>query len=326
MIIGFIGGNGHHYLRDLIGKNGITAAFAGDGHDDPAAVALAAKFPGSAYYPTAAEMLAKERLDIASVGAVYGFNGEQIALCLERGLPTVSDKPIAATWVQLQRIELLCQRGGRIITEFDARARREFRAARAAVARGAVGTIALVTCQKSYRWGTRPKWYTDRASYGSTLLWVASHGFDYVRFVTGQRLTRVTARQANVTRPEFGSAEDHVVAMLELSGGGSGLVHADFLRPAAAASHGDDRCRVMGSTGQIEIRGPQCLLTTAAAPETDIAANEPEMDVSQALFDAVRGKSEDLFSTSESLTMARILLQCRDAADEQATRTFNKRV
>jgi predicted dehydrogenase len=325
MLIGFIGGCGHHYLRELVERKVVSAAVCGDGYDDPAAQAFANRLIGSHYYETVEGMLDVARPQVISVGSVFGYIGDFVATALEHNLPTVSDKPIAATQQQLDRIRALCTPGRRLITEFDARARREFRAARKAVQEGLIGTVVLATSQKSYRWGSRPAWYADRTSYGSTLLWVASHGIDFIRFVTGKKFIAVTARQSNLVRPEFrapGSAhgaEDHAVCMYDLEGGGVGVAHADYLRPDAAPTHGDDRLRVAGSKGVVEIRDGRCILITHADGPHDITETVPAVDLAADLLAAVHGESADLFSTAESLAMADILLKSREAADTLTT-------
>src|SRR4029078_4948767 len=131
-----------------------------------------------------------------------------------------------------------------VLTEFDFRARAIFRAARHAVRDGRIGVPVLAPAQKSYRFATRPDWYKDRDRYGGTMLWVASHGIDAIRFVTDRKILAAVGRGGNVSRPKLGSMEEYVTAIFELEGGGSGIVHADYYRPDKAPTHGDDRLRV----------------------------------------------------------------------------------
>ncbi len=251
---------------------------------------------------------------------MYARNGEFVVAALERDIPVVSDKPIAADWETLHRIQALTQGTGRVLlTEFDFRARREFRAMRAAVADGQIGEVVLATAQKSYKFGQRPAWYADRALYGGTLLWVASHGIDAIRFVSGQALRCVAGRQGNVSRPDCGTMEDHVVSVFALEGGGTGVVHADFLQAAGAARHGNDRLRLAGTRGVLEVRADRCLLTTQDGPETDITESVPARPVHQALLAALLGEDATLYSTEASLETAGLLLQARDIADSAAS-------
>jgi predicted dehydrogenase len=299
MKLGFIGGNGHHYLRGLLAERSVEIAVAGDGHDDAAARRLSEALGGQ-WFDDAKRMLDSFKPDIVSVGAVYGFNGDWAAEALERDIPTVSDKPVAASWQQFERLQSLA--GGTkakriLLTEFDFRSRAPFQAAREAVRAGKIGKPILVTGQKSYRFGTRPPWYTDRASYGGTLLWVASHAVDAIPFVTGQRLVRAIGHGGNLSRPDYASMEDHVAAMFVLSNGGTAIVHADFLRPVAAATHGDDRLRVAGSEGVL----------------TDQVQSRP---MHEELLSALQGHPSEFFSTAQSIATARLLLRVREAVDE----------
>jgi predicted dehydrogenase len=317
MRLAFIGGSGHHYLRRLVNDDaGTDLAVASDGYDHEAARSLVAGLPGARWFDHADTMLDRFRPDVVSVGAVYAHNGDFVAKTLERDIPTCSDKPIAATWEQYRRlIELTAGTDRRLVTEFNLRSGPAFRAARDAVARGLIGQVVLVTAQKSYKWGTRPAWYADPRHYPSTLLWIASHGIDAVTFTTGQGAVRVCGRQANLSRPDGGRAEDHAVAVLELDRGATALVHADYLRPAKAETHGDDRIRIAGSTGLVEVRDGRCILVSDTRQAQDITDQVSPKPVHRELLDALLGPPSDLYNTAASLATARILLHARDAAD-----------
>ena len=320
MHIGIVGGHGHHYLRHLrenpIDGTPVQFGVCGDGHDDARAVALCKTMPGARWFDSLNQLIAVHKPDVVSVGAVYGYNGDLVAQALVFDVPVVSDKPIAANWKQLETLQILTDgTRRRVITEFPFRTQREFLATRDVVLRGGVGKVALITAQKSYRFGTRPAWYADRNAYGGTLLWIASHAIDVVPFVTGQRVTRVTGTGGNVTRDAYGTMEDHVTVTMQLDGGASAVIHADFLRPTAAPSHGDDRLRVAGATGVVEVRDERCRLITDTQGETDITDSVPvPQHTAEQLLRAALGET-GVFSTEHSLHTASLLLKCRDAVD-----------
>lgn len=323
MRLAFIGGHGHHYLRGALSDPAVTVerpvAVAGDGVDDPKAQAMAASLGDVQWFDDARRMLDTTRLDVVSVGAVYARNGEFVVAALERDIAVVSDKPVAADWETLRRIEALTRGTGRVLlTEFPFRSQPEFRAMQEAVAGGEIGDVVLATAQKSYKFGRRPEWYADRSLYGGTLLWIASHGIDAIRFVTGQKLRCVCGRQGNVSRPDYGGMEDHTVSVFALEGGGAGIVHADFQQAARAASHGDDRLRLAGSRGTLEVRDGHCFLTTHDQPQTDIRDRVADEPRHRALLAALRGETTAYYSTGASLEMAELLLQARDLADYSA--------
>ena len=321
MRLAFIGGNGHHYLRHLLNephrKTDFEVAIAGDGHDNKAARALAQKIGRGKWFDTPEQLFDGFGPDVVNIGAVYGHNGEIAALALERDIAVVSDKPIAASWAQLERLKQLTRGNQRLLlTEFPFRSQPEFRAARAAVRDGRIGEVVLASAQKSYRFGaSRPHWYANRDHYAGTMLWVASHGIDAIRFCGGQDFKRVIGVQGNLSKPDYGAMEDHCVALFELENGGNAVVHADFLRPSGAPTHGDDRLRLAGSLGVVEVRADRCLLLSGDAPEEDITDSVTVRPPHFELLAAVQGQNHEFYSTEESLAVAEILLRARDAAD-----------
>src|SRR5204862_2303210 len=135
-------------------------------------------------------------------------------------------------------------------------------------------------------------------------------------FATDRKFRRVMGRQGDVSHPEMGTMEDHCVALFELEGGATGMVHADYLRPASAPTHGDDRLRVAGTQGVVEVRGGRCVFIGADGEEdfTDRAQIAP-MHIE--LLAALRAGDRDVYSTESSLELAAVLLHARDAADKQ---------
>jgi len=322
MKLAFIGGWGHHLLRGVLSDRGAPfvgeAAVASDGHDPEAARRLATSVPRAQWFDDPRQLLDRFRPDFVSVGAIYGYNADSIALALERDIPVVSDKPIAATWRQLGDLKALVQGARRtLLTEFEMRLHPTFRAAGKAVADGLLGEVVLATAQKSYKWGRRPAWYADREAYGGTMLWIASHAIDAIRFTTGKRFVTVWGRQGNLSQPDFAPAEDHAVAVFELEGGASAVIHADLLRPAKAPTHGDDRLRLIGTRGQVEIRDGSCWLTTCDQEPRCLVQSETLEPVHPHILAALNGQSSEFFSTEASLELASVLLAARDAADTQ---------
>lgn len=313
----FVGGHGHHYLRQAVRRDLAEAVgWASDGVDADAARKRAGDLPYHDDYRAAIDAL---QPDVVSIGAVYAHNGRLAAEAIERGRSVVADKPLAASFDDLDRIETACaaKPDAVVLTEFNLRSDPAFRAARLAVERGRIGRVALATAQKSYRFGAaRPDFYKRREDYGGTLLWVASHGIDAVWYVTGLDLLGATGNQGNVARRDYEPMEDHVSVCLDLAEGAHAVVHADYLRPASAPTHGDDRIRVVGSRGQVEVRDGMCTLITADSGPTDITAEGAAADIAADLLAALGG-ADTVYATARSLRMARWLLACREATDQR---------
>lgn len=320
MRLAFIGGVGHLYLKGSVDDSvcGIEGpvAVAGDGYDNEAARRLAERL-GAVWYDDYRRMLDAHKPDVVNLGTLYGYAGDIAADVLERGVSVVGDKPIAANWQQLDRLRRVTADGkAALITEFNMRSSSGFRAARQAVREGLIGEVIFASAQKSYRFGTRPAWYGRRETFGGLMLWVAGHAIDFIAFCSGRRYARVTATGGNHSRPDYPEMEDHVAALFELVGGGTAVVRADYLRPSGASTHGDDRLRLAGSKGIIEIQGGRCHLITDQ-PSRDITESVMVEPAHRELLAAVRGQCTDIYSTQHSLEMAAILLHTRDAQDKR---------
>ncbi len=322
MRVAFVGGHGHHYLAGAVegGKMSDVLAAVGvasDGVDGEGTRRFhAARFADVPYYDDYRVMLDEVKPDVISVGAVYAYNGEVVCEGLRRGVRVCSDKPIADTLEQLSKVRELAEGGGNILlTEFDLRSDKAFRAAHEAVRLDLIGIPVMATGQKSYRFGdSRPDFYKRRESYGGTLLWIASHAIDFTWFVTGRRFEQVVGFQGNMTKPGYEEMEDYVALCYQLVGGGAAMVHADYLRPSSAPTHGDDRIRVVGSEGQLEVCEGRCMLITEEHGLKDVTYLGEGADLRVDLVDALKG-DERYYSTAKSLYIAEVMLRSRDAAD-----------
>ena len=318
--IGFVGSNGHHYLWQVVSERSNparAAAICCDGHDDDKTRQLAERRELKCYDSIDA-MFDDFQPKVVNVGTIYGYNAIANAAVLERGLPVVSDKPIAATYEQLTMLHKAIEHGGenaRLITELNWRCEPAAIAAKHAIATGAIGPVVMATARKSYRFGQRPDWYGDRSKYGSTILWVASHGIDIVEYVTGLCLTDVSARHGNVSRPDYGTMEDHAALLFGMEQNATAIVHADLLRPAGATTHGDDQLRIIGGCGQVEMVQGRCTLIADDEPPRDITDEHTALPVGQTMMNAALGLDQTIYNTQASLRFAAVLLACRDAAD-----------
>lgn len=109
--------------------------------------------------------------------------------------------------------------------------------------------------------GTRAAFFRDRARQGGLIPWVAIHGIDFVRFLCPLPAEAVFAGHSAIGNGGYGDLEATAQLMLALRGGVSAQVSADYLRPAHALTHGDDRVRVIGTAGVLEVRDDKVWLT-----------------------------------------------------------------
>jgi predicted dehydrogenase len=157
-------------------------------------------------------------------------------------------------------------------------------ALRKVVADGLIGEVAQMAAQKSYQIGTsrggpRADWFFRRASYGGTIPWIGIQMIDLMRWTSGREFRQVTGFQAHLGFPSLGDMENVTGSLFRLDNGGVATLHMDYLRPAQAPSHGDDRLRIAGTKGIVEYQESSglTLVTEEKAPAhlTPVPAPQP---------------------------------------------------
>ncbi len=253
-------------------------------------------------YESYTEMLDVLKPDLAVVSPVFGRTGEVIRACAARGIDIFSEKPVATTLCELDAVEREVRESGiRFSAMHYLRVRPSFYNAAQLVREGAIGEVRLVTAQKSYKFGKRAAWYHDRALYGGTIPWIGIHAIDWVYAFTGKRFLSVTAQS-------FGSPETAALCQFELEDGAMASVNLDYYRPSGAPSHDDDRIRVAGTKGVIEVIRDRVTLIDGDGHRELSFTESPEL-----LTAFLAG--EDVISADEIFYLTRVALSARDAAD-----------
>lgn len=219
-------------------------------------------------YDTLAQLLAAETLDVVAVCNNNGRRTAAILACAARKLNVIAEKPLALDRADLDAVYAAVKRSGihlgmLLPMRFDP----PYLAMRRIVQSGAVGEVMQIDAQKSYQLGTRPDWQKHAGTYGSTILWIAIHGIDLMLWVGGRQFTEAASLQAKVGFPEAGEMQNVTASLFRLDNGGLATLRMDYLRPATASGHGDDRLRVCGSRGVVEYQeSTGVMLMTADAP------------------------------------------------------------
>lgn len=324
MKIGIVGGYGHESIKFL---PKVKLAWACDDYDKQALVKAKA-FGSEKTYSSMEVMLEDFQPDIVYIGSVYARNGCLAVRALELGFDVVSEKPLATDQKTLDRLyELTANGKRRTIAEFTMRWMEPFKKARQLIQSGVIGQPVMIQAQKTYKFGTRrPNFYKSRELFGGIIPWVAVHAIDYAAWCTGLQYESVTAAHGNRCFPDYPEMEDHAALLFQMTGKIPCLITADFLRPQGASSHSDDRLRVTGSEGVVEVRGGEVWLTNASkdrhwhckSAETSRARR------ATALAKAALGAVDPGITTLECLHITAAALAARDAADSGSGNTLHK--
>jgi predicted dehydrogenase len=273
------------------------------------------------FYDDYHRMLDREKPDLAVVAPFFFLQSRIACECLERGIHVFVEKPMAVSMDQLGRLRRAHAVGkAALCPMLSYRYHPAFHAAWRAVKEGLVGEPLLITAQKSYKLGKRHPMYTHRATYGGTIPWVAVHAIDWIHWMAGGAITEVSASHTATGNHGHGEMESSGGCFYRLANTGCAILSFDYFRPGSASTHGDDRLRVAGDKGVVEVSGGEAILVTH-----DAAARKLEKEEPQSLFQefirhieegtAMRITAEDAFAVSE------LALRSREAADTKAVVT-----
>lgn len=270
------------------------------------------------FYTDYRKLLDTESLHIV---ALCNVNGERAAVlrdCLRTGAHILAEKPLVTELRDLEEIRrLVVESGVRLSMLLTMRFEPAYQLAQDVVESGAIGEPILLTSQKSYRLGERPEWMKRRRSFGGTIPFIGIHVIDLMRWISGKEFVEAAAYHSNAGHPEVGEMEDNATVLLRMENGGSASARLDYCRPAAAPTHGDDRLRVAGSKGVLEVTecGQRVTLVTDVDPPGELPVPPP-----QSFFEdfvaAVRGEREHRISQADVFRTTEICLKVRDAADQ----------
>ncbi len=176
--------------------------------------------------------------------------------------------------------------------------------------------------RKSYKLGRRDAFYRSRATYPGTIPWVGSHAIDWIRWFADSEFETVFATQSAQHNRGCGELETAALCQFTLAGEVLASVSIDYFRPRGAATHGDDRIRVVGTEGVIEVSGGKVLLIDDDG-ERELAA-ECDRQIFRDFVAGVEG-GECLISAADTLAVTEACLLARQSADEGRLVTFGER-
>jgi predicted dehydrogenase len=171
--------------------------------------------------------------------------------------------------------------------------------------------------QKTYKWGkTRPDFYRNRATFPGLAPWVGIHAFDWLHWILGDVFTEVIGREGTTARPDYPACGSQAAFVLTMRNGGVTSVTLDYLRPAAAPSHADERLRIAGSRGVIEtvLIEHKVMLTTADAQPRALLL-EPQTDLFTQFARSLRGEAPPPLTLHEACRITEIAIKAQQAAD-----------
>jgi predicted dehydrogenase len=254
----------------------------------------------------AAELIADDSIDVVHVCTPNNLHLPQALAAMRAGKDVVVEKPLGIDLVEAEELAAVAAETGRILAvPFVYRFYAPVREARARIAAGEGGELRLIDGGYVQDWLADPEadnWRVDSLAGGRSRAFadIGSHWCDLIEFVTGLRLTRLTALTRTVV-PRRGPAgashaattEDLALVQFETDGGvvGSATIsqvslgvknQLSFRIDGSAAGFGfdhehADELRVARPDGSVEVvPRDAALLSPAAAPYSTLPPGHPQ--------------------------------------------------
>jgi predicted dehydrogenase len=269
------------------------------------------------------EMLESLRPDIAVVDCYFCDHAKVGIDALQMGCNVFIEKPVATTLEDLELLKNAYRDSGKhLAAMLNMRYTAPFLTAWTAVRDGAIGEVRLLNGQKSYKLGSRGDLYRDRRLYGGTIPWVGVHAVDWVHWFSNQRFESVFATHSDKFNSGHGDLEVSALCLFTMSGEVCASVSIDYLRPDKAPTHGDDRIRVVGTKGVIEVKDGVVDLINNSVPGVQRLELLPGGNIFIDFVKQVRGEGKCMLSAEESFYSTEACLRARISADEKRVVIF----
>jgi predicted dehydrogenase len=279
---------------------------------------------GTKLYDNYREMLTVENPETAVIATQFHLNGSIAAECMDRGIHVFVEKPIAFDMDQLERLRSLAETNNvKIISMLPYRYHPDFWAAYQAVKEGKIGEPLLINAQKSYKLGNRPGFYRHRETYGSTILWVGIHAIDWIYWFTEGQIETVTANHTVKGNRGHGELESSAHILYRLKNSGSAAANVDYFRPPGAPTHGDDRIRVAGEAGVVEVMREEARLLSGDNPESELEKTPPASLFGD-FIGSIRGTAVPRYTMDDTFGIHELAIRTREAADTGKTIPFRQ--
>lgn len=263
-------------------------------------------------YPDYKTLLDEEKPDIMVVTSYPGFHAEIAMECIKRGIHVFSEKPVVTTIEELNLLEKIYygQSKAKLSAMMISRYFSAFQAVKAAYDAGKIGELRMAFAQKSYQFGYRGGMYENPEDYGGTIPWVGSHAIDWIYWISGLKFQEVYARESRICNRGIGELGTTAVCSFVLENEVLATCTLDLLRPEGAGGHGDDKLRLVGSKGILEINdGKAVLMNESGMMELE---GEKGKSAFSEFIREIKGEKSEAVSAEDAFYVTRICLQARD--------------
>ncbi len=319
--VGLIGAEGHEKYTLVPMENRSNTRLVAVGKDQGMSIDVYKNFSPftsqTRVYEDYHDMLQEEDLDIVSVYSIHGTRCEAILYSAAAGCHIYTEKPLSMTLEQLARVKEAIHKAGVALTMMlNMRFGGVYRRVRDIVQSGDIGEVTQCSSQKSYKVGSRAEWSRNRTTFAGTIPYIACHALDLIRWCSGLELVKGSAFHNNVGNPYLKDMENTASILALMENGATLTTRMDYCRPGNASSWGDDRLRIVGTKGVVEVMFGKVYLLTEKKTRHEV---DPMDNISQFenFIAHIEGKEDLVIPAEDCYRITEIVLKLRNAADQQ---------
>ncbi|MCE5259662.1 MAG: Gfo/Idh/MocA family oxidoreductase [Chloroflexi bacterium] len=275
-------------------------------------------------------MLREAPCDAVAIGDYFARRGALAIAALEHGKHVISDKPLATSLAEVERItELAAANRLCVGCMLDLRDNGLYIRTRELVRQGIIGEVKAISFngQHPLLFGSRAGWYFEPGKHGGTLNDIGIHAFDALPWITGLQFTQINAARCWVAHPELcGTFASAGQVMLTLENGCGVLGDVSYLTPDSFAYRNPQywRMTIWGSQGVLETALNEKAIHLAVNGEGEMrceqpAPNRPGGYLEAFLHDIEGSSAAGELDTCQVLRAASVALQVQAAADDTKT-------
>ncbi len=274
--------------------------------------------PKAVLYSDYMQMLDVEKPDVVVVSPRFDLTSAICMECAGRGIHIFAEKPVATDLDELHQLkEAIKKSGVYFMAMHYLRLEGPFNQAISIVRNGLIGDVRMINAQKSYKLGQRADFFKKRETYGGTIPWVGIHAIDWIYAIAHSPCKKITACQSKVHNNNHGDLESTCLCQFEFDGGVLASLNIDYLRPAKAPSHSDDRLRVVGTEGTLMVENN--VLTVINKDGVSTPNIETESNLAIDFLESVLENRECVISQDEIFDITALALLARESADTGKT-------
>ena len=252
-------------------------------------------------YATYQEMLANEELDVVVSCLPDGRNAHACMAAARKGCHVISEKPVAADLNTLADLEAAVRENQvQITAALHMRLNPGVAAVRKAIADGLIGEPVVAFAQKSYQ--------SESDHSGQSFPSVGIDALDAITYTTGKEATQASALRIPTCAQEIPGI------LVKLANDSTGIVSLNCL-PSGATGNLEDRLRVVGADGVVEMNGHRVELIAGNDPPRLLPLG-PRGSILGSSVASLRGQGSHLMAAEEVFRVARVHLVVRQAAEQ----------